>query len=153
MKPTRVLFVCHGNICRSPIAEYVFKDTVRRAGLEEAFEIDSAATSREEIGNDIYPPAKDVMKAHGIAFGRRGARQMTKDDLEHYDYVIAMEWYNLRNMARMFGNEAVKKVTLLMDYTDRPGDVSDPWYSGDFETAYRDIAEGCEGLLRKLTLK
>lgn len=146
----KILFVCHGNICRSPMAEFVFKDMVRKAGLEDCFEIGSAATSREEIGNDIYPPAKRALTEHGIAFERRGARQMTRADLDNYDYVIAMEEYNLRNISRMFGEAAAEKVSLLMEHTDRPGDVSDPWYTGDFETAYRDISEGCAELLRKL---
>ena len=147
---TRVLYICHGNICRSPIAEYVFKDMVRKAGIEDDFEIASAATSREEIGNDIYPPAKMVMDAHGIVYDRRQARQVTVPDLDYYDYIIAMEDYNLRNISRMFGDAALDKVTLLMDYTDRPGDVSDPWYTRDFETAYKDIEEGCAGFLRQL---
>ena len=147
---TRILFVCHGNICRSPIAEFVFKDMVRKAGIEDGFEIASAATSREEIGNDIYPPAKGVLTEHGIAFERRRARQMTRSDLGHFEYVIAMEAYNLRNISRMFGEDALKKVSLLMDYTDRPGDVSDPWYTRDFETAFRDIEEGCASLLFSL---
>ena len=147
---TRILFICHGNICRSPMAEYVFKDMVRKAGLENDFEIDSAATSREEIGNDIYPPAKAVLTAHGVPFERRHARRMTQEDLDYYDFIVAMEEYNLHNIARMFGRSALKKMSLLMDYTDRPGDVSDPWYTRDFETAYRDIEDGCEGMMLRL---
>ena len=109
---TRVLYICHGNICRSPIAEYVFKDMVRKAGIEDDFEIASAATSREEIGNDIYPPAKMVMDAHSIVYDRRQARQVTVPDLDYYDYIIAMEDYNLRNISRMFGDAALDKVII-----------------------------------------
>ena len=135
------------------MAEYVFKDMVRKAGLEGVYEIDSAATSREEIGNDIYPPAKKVLTAHGIPFGHHHARQMTRQDLDYYDYIVAMEEYNLQNISRLFGNSALEKISLLMDYTDRHGNVSDPWYTGDFETAYRDIKDGCCGLISQLSMK
>ena len=146
----RILFVCWGNICRSPMAEFIMKDLVRRAGREGEFEIASAATSREEIGNDIYPPAKRCLTAHGVPYERRSARQMTVQDTEKYDMIIAMEQYNLRNLRRLLGrayedNEA--KFSLLLDHTDRPGEVADPWYSGDFEAAYRDIEAGCRGVL------
>ena len=129
------------------MAEYIFKAMVRDADREDEFEIVSAATSREEIGNDIYPPAKRVMAAHGIAFAGRQAQQITKNDMMYYDHIVAMDRNNLRNLARMFGSETMNGVTLLMDYTERPGEVSDPWYTGDFETAFADIKEGCEGLL------
>lgn len=147
---TRILFICHGNICRSPMAEFIMKDLVRRAGREGEFEIASAATSREEIGNDIYPPAKRCLGAHGVPYERRSARQMSVQDAEKYDMIIAMEQYNLRNLRRLLGrayedNEA--KFSLLLDHTDRPGEVADPWYSGDFEAAYRDIEAGCRGLM------
>ena len=149
----KILFVCHGSICRSPMAEYIMKYLVREAGLENRFRIASAATSREEIGNDIYPPAKRVLEAHGVPYGRHPARQITPEDVREYDLIVAMEEYNLRYMRRGLGSVYEKnagKFRLLMDFTARPGEVSDPWYTGDFETAYRDIEEGCRGLLRQL---
>lgn len=144
----KVLFVCHGNICRSPMAEFIFKNLVKEHGYEDDFEIDSAATSREEIGNDIYPPAKSCLTKHNIPFERHASRQITKNDLEYFDYIIAMEEYNIHNLQRVVGNS--NKYSLLLDYTNTPGDISDPWYSGDFETAYNEISEGCEGLLKNI---
>ena len=147
---TKILFVCHGNICRSPMAEFVMKDAVRREGLEDMFEIASAATSTEEIGNDIYPPAKRKLQEKGIPFQRRGARQITRDDYGYYNYIIGMDSANMRNMNRIFGGDPDGKLFSLMSFTDRPGDVADPWYTGDFEATWRDVNEGCEGLLRHL---
>lgn len=145
---TRILFICHGNICRSPMAEYIMKALVKEQRLEKDFEIASAATSREEIGNFLYPPAQRKLREHGIPFGAHAARQMTRADYLYYDKIIAMEAYNLRNLRPMVGNDPDQKVSLLMDYTRRPGDVADPWYTRDFETAYQDILEGCQGLLK-----
>lgn len=150
---TRILFICHGNICRSPMAEYIMKALVKEQRLEKDFEIASAATSREEIGNSLYPPAQRKLREHGIPFGAHAARQMTRADYLYYDKIIAMEAYNLRNLRPMVGNDPDRKVSLLMDYTQRPGDVADPWYTDDFETAYQDILEGCQGLLKTLTQK
>lgn len=147
---TRILFICHGNICRSPMAEYIMKALVKEQRLEKDFEIASAATSREEIGNFLYPPAQRKLREHGIPFGAHAARQMTRADYLYYDKIIAMEAYNLRNLRPMVGNDPDQKVSLLMDYTQRPGDVADPWYTDDFETAYQDILEGCQGLLKAL---
>ena len=131
---TKIIFLCHGNICRSPMAEFVMKDLVDKAGLSDQFEIASAATSTEEIGNPVYPPA----------------RQMTRRDYETYDYLIAMDYNNLRNMARFVGGDPEHKVSLLMDHTRRPGDVADPWYTGDFEATWQDVLEGCTALLEEL---
>ena len=147
----KILFVCHGNICRSPMAEYIFKNLIEKQGLLDQFEVGSAATSREEIGNDIYPPAKKCLNAHGVPFGVHHARQMTESDLTYYDYVIAMEDYNIKNLQRMFGNS--DKYSLLLDYTNIPGNISDPWYSGDFETAFKEIELGCIGLLGKIKIR
>lgn len=144
---TRILFICHGNICRSPLAEFIMKALVKERGLEGDFEIASAATSREEIGNPLYPPAQRKLREHGIPFGLHAARQITRKDYIYYDQIVAMEAYNLRNLRPVVGSDPEKKVSLLMAYTQRPGDVADPWYTGDFETAYQDILEGCRGLL------
>ena len=146
----KILFVCHVNICRSPMAEYILKDLVRKAGLEAGFEIASAGTSREELGNDMYPPAKAILKEHGVPFDRHYARQITASDFEYYDRVIVMEGRQIASMAMRFPRESMGKLSRLMDYTARPGDVSDPWYSRDFDTAFRDIEEGCRGLLAAL---
>ena len=146
----KILFVCHGNICRSPMAEFVMKDLVAKAGLADRFEIASAATSTEEIGNPVYPPARQKLAEHGISCAGKTARQMTRRDYEIYDHLIAMDHNNLRNMERFVGSDPEHKVSLLMDYTARPGDVADPWYTGDFEATWRDVLEGCTGLLAEL---
>ena len=146
----KILFVCHGNICRSPMAEFVMKDLVKKRGVSSEFEIASAATSTEEIGNPVYPPARRKLAEHGISCDGKTARQMTKEDYTHYDYIIGMDSYNLRNMKRFVGDDADGKVSLLLDYTSRPGDVADPWYTGDFDATWGDVCEGCNGLLRQL---
>ena len=147
----RILFVCHGNICRSPMAEFVMKDLVRQAGLESQFHIESAATSTEEIGNPVYPPARRKLAEHGISCEGKRARQLTNGNYDQYDFLIGMDRANLRNMHRICGGDFAGKLHLLMDYTDRPGDVADPWYTDDFETTWRDVLEGCQGLLGQLT--
>ena len=144
---TRILFVCHGNICRSPMAEFVMKRLVEEAGLSDRFEIASAATSTEETGKPVYPPARQKLAEHGIACQGKTARQITRDDYRHYDLIIAMDRNNLRNLRRMLGEDTQHKISLLMDYTQRPGDVADPWYTGDFEATWRDVVEGCHGIL------
>ena len=148
---TKILFVCHGNICRSPMAEFVMKDLVKKAGLEAEFEIASAATSTEEIGNSVYPPARRKLAEHGISCAGKTARQMTRRDYEYYDYLIAMDRNNLRNMRRFVDDDPEGKVSLLMSHTHRPRDVADPWYTGDFEATWRDVLEGCQALLEELT--
>lgn len=147
----KILFICHGNICRSPMAEFVMKQLVKDEGLEGYFEIASAATSTEEIGNPVYPPARRKLAEHGIGCEGKTARQMTRADYHHYDYIIAMDRNNLRNLNRMFGDDTEHKISLLMDYTHHPGDVADPWYTGDFEATWRDVSEGCRALLERLS--
>ncbi len=147
----RVLFVCHGNICRSPMAEFVMKDLVKKAGLEHRFVIESAATSTEEIGNPVYPPARRKLAEHGIRCAGKTARQLRRADYEAYDLLIGMDRANLRNMECICGGDPDGKMHLLMDYTDRPGQVADPWYTGDFDATWRDVEDGCRGLLRQLT--
>lgn len=149
----KILFICHGNICRSPMAEFVMKDLVAKAGLADRFVIASAATSTEEIGNPVYPPARRKLAEHGIACTGKTARQMTRQDYAEYDLLIAMDRNNLRNMQRFVGGDPAHKVSLLMDHTTRPGDVADPWYTGDFDATWRDVTEGCAALLDDLKNK
>lgn len=157
----KVLFICHGNICRSPISEYVLKNMVEKRGLTDAFEIASAATSTEEIwngkGNPIYPPAQAELRRHGIGetaytnFSGKRARQVTKQDYQYYDYLLCADSNNIRNTLRITGPDKEGKVKLLLDFTDRPGrSIADPWYTGDFKETYRDVYEGCTALLEKL---
>ena len=144
----KVLFVCHGNICRSPMAEFVLRDMVKKAGRSAEFEIASAATSTEELGNPVYPPARRELKAHGIDCTGKTARQLSWADYDRYDLFIGMDQRNLRAMHRILKGDPQKKIRLMMDYTDRPGDVADPWYTGEFGVTWRD--EGCRGLLEAL---
>lgn len=144
----KILFVCHGNICRSPMAEYVMKHLVQQNGAKEQAEIASAATSTEEIGNPVYPPAKRKLAEHGISCKGHAARQLQKSDYNYYDLLIGMDHANIRNMNRICGGDAAKKIHLLMDYTSHPGkEVADPWYTGDFEATWQDVQKGCQGLL------
>lgn len=146
----RILFVCHGNICRSPMAEFVMKELVKRHGREQEFLIASAATSTEEIGNPVYPPVKRLLEARGIDCRGKRAVQITAADYEKYDYIVCMDRNNLRNLCRILPNDPRHKVSLLMDHTAHPHDVADPWYTGDFETTLRDVTEGCTALLAKM---
>ena len=146
----KILFVCHGNICRSPMAEFVMKDLVRKAGLESQYYIESAATSTEELGNEVYPPAKRKLAEHGILCKGKTARQMTRNDYNRFDLLIGMDDWNIRNMKRICGGDPEGKIHKLLDYTNRTSDVADPWYTGDFETTWCDVLEGCQALLTLL---
>ena len=151
---TRIMFVCHGNICRSPSAEFIMKKLVTERHLSSHFEICSSATSTEEIwngiGNPVYPPMRRELEGHGIDCTGKRAVQLKKEDYDKYDLFIGMDSANIRNMHRILGVDPESKIRKLMDYTDRGGDVADPWYSGRFDVAYRDIYDGCEGLLSAL---
>lgn len=147
----KILFICHGNICRSPMAEFVMKALVKSQGLQDSFIIESAATSTEEIGNPVYPPAKRILAQSGIQTDpMKRARQVTRSDYARYDHLICMEKYNIRNLMRIIGSDPEDKVTRLLDWSGYPGDVADPWYTGDFQLALDDIINGCEGLLARL---
>lgn len=147
---TNILFICHGNICRSPMAEFIMKDLVKKAGVEDRFHIASAATSTEEIGNPVYPPARRKLAEHGIDCAGKTSRQLVQGDCGRYDFLIGMDKMNLRNMRRICGGNADGKLYLLLEFAGRPDSVADPWYTGDFETAWKDILEGCQGLLERL---
>ena len=151
----KVLFICHGNICRSPMAEFILKDMVQKRGIADHFYIASAATSTEEIwngiGNPVYPPAREELAKHGIGCAGKRAVQVTKADYENYDYLICMDSNNLRNLSRIIGPDKDGKVSLLLDYAGRTGQsIADPWYTGNFALTYTDVVEGCEGLLNYL---
>ena len=147
---TKILFVCHGSICRSPMAEFIFGDLVKKANLEASFLIESAAVSREELGNPVYPPAKAELARHGISCEGKRARQVTKADYAEYDYLIGMDSANIRNMLRIFGGDPDGKVARLLSYAGSERDISDPWYTGEFGTTYNDVLEGCTAFLRYL---
>lgn len=150
----RIMFVCHGNICRSPMAEFIFKDMVKKQGLEKEFFVASSATSTEEIymgiGNPVYPPAKDELYNHGIKCDNKRAVQLKRSDYEKYDYFVGMDSANIRNMHIILNGDPNGKISKLLDHTDKKGDVSDPWYSDRFDIAYNDIYRGCKALLEKL---
>ncbi len=147
----KILFVCYGNICRSPMAEFVMKDLAARLDMTGEFFIASAATSSEEIGNPVYPPARRMLMKHGINCAGKTARQMNRRDYDQFDLLVGMDGQNLRAMRRICGGDPEEKLRMLMEYTDRPGDVADPWYTGDFEATWRDVSEGCRGLIKALT--
>ena len=149
----KVLFICHGNICRSPMAEFVFKDMVRKQHLEEKFIIESAATSREEIGNDVHHGTKRKLAEVGVPVERRKARQVTKEDYRTYDYLLLMDQWNHRNLMRIIGSDDDKKVFGLLDFSENPRDIADPWYTGNFDVTYDDVVEGCETFLEHLRIK
>lgn len=148
----KILFVCHGNICRSPMAEFVMKDLAKKAGLEREFHIASAATSREEIGNPVYPPARRKLAEHHIGCSGHAARQLTAQDYEKYDLLVGMDRANMNNMRRICGGDPDNKIHLLMEYAGHPdAEVADPWYTGDFEATWQDVLAGCRGLLEEIT--
>ena len=147
---TKILFVCHGNICRSPMAEFVMKDLVKKVGIGDQFTIASAATSTEEIGNSVYPPARRKLAEHGIGCQGHSARQMRREDYNRYDLLIGMDQANLRNMRRICGGDPEGKIHLLMEYAGSGREVADPWYTGDFEATWKDVVNGCQGLLETL---
>ena len=146
----RILFVCHGNICRSPMAEFIMKDLIEKAHLQEHFHIESAAVSSEELGNPVYPPAKSILAEHGLSCAGKRARLLTERDYSRFDLIVCMDDNNIRRAKRILNGDPEGKLALLMNYTARPGSVSDPWYTGDFSAAWRDISEGCLSLLEKL---
>lgn len=146
----KILFVCHGNICRSPMAEFVMKDIVKKQGIENEFFIASAATSTEEIGNGVHYGTKNKLKSYGISTDGKRAVQLRKSDYEDYDYIIGMDVYNLRNMKRMLPEDSENKIHLLLDFSDNPRDIADPWYTGDFDKTYDDVLEGCKALLSEI---
>lgn len=146
----KILFVCHGNICRSPMCEFIMKYLVAKRGLSSDFYIASAATSTEEIGSRVHHGTAAILDRLGIDYSEKRARQMTKKDYQDYDMLIGMDDWNMRNMNRISGGDPEGKLHLLMDFTDRPGEVADPWYTRNFEVTYRDVMDGCEGLLNYL---
>ena len=147
----KILFVCHGNICRSPMAEFIFRDLAERQGLAKRFEIASAATSREELGNGVYPPARRILAQHGIDCSGKTARQLTPADYAAWDYLIGMDEANRRNIRRICGGDPEGKISLLLDAAPQPREVADPWYTRDFQQAWDDISEGCRLLLERLS--
>ena len=147
---TKILFVCHGNICRSPMAEFIMKDMVKKAGLEEHFHIESAATSTEELGNPVYRPAKAVLAEHGIDCKDKRARRIKPDDYDKFDYLIGMDSANITNMRRMFGGDPDSKIHKLLEFTGRGGDVAAPWYTRDFERTWEDVYAGCDAFIKSV---
>lgn len=144
----KIIFVCLGNICRSPMAEFVFKDMIRKEGLENEVYIESAATSSEEVGNGMHLGTITKLREKKIPFTNRKARQLTKDDSEKFDYIIGMENSNIRNIVRIIGHDSRNKVHRLLDFSENPRDIADPWYTGNFDITYQDIVEGCKSFLQ-----
>ena len=146
----KILFVCHGNICRSPMAEFVFKDMVAKQNLSDRFYIASAATSMEEIGNGVHRGTRRILDGLGISYAGKTAVRMERRDYQEYDYLIGMEQWNIQNMLRITGGDPDHKMYRLLDFTEEPGDIDDPWYTGNFDLTYREIKAGCEALLEYL---
>lgn len=146
----KIIFICHGNICRSPMAEFVFKNMVKEKGMSDKFYIASCATSTEEIGNSVYPPARRNLIEHNISCEGKHSVQLRKEDYNKYDYLVAMDERNIRNIFKIIKEDPKKKVYKLLDFTNISKDIADPWYSGDFDTTYNEIYEGCKGLLNHI---
>ena len=146
----KVLFVCHGNICRSPMAEFMLKDIINKKGLQNNFDIASCATSCEEIGNDIHYGTKNMLTKMKVPFSKRSAKRITKDDYNNYDYILCMDKNNIRNLERVIGKDNDNKIFRLLDFSSQPRDIADPWYTGDFDDTYNDILEGIECLLENI---
>lgn len=149
----KILFVCLGNICRSPMAEFVMKDLIEKRNMGEFYSIASAATSSEEIGNPVHPGTRKKLSELGISVAGKQAVKLSRDDYHQYDYIIGMEARNITNMIKIFGSDPESKVKRLLDYGTRPRDIADPWYTGDFDTTYEDVLEGCEALLEHINKK
>ena len=147
---TKILFICLGNICRSPMAEFVFKDMIKKKGIMHKFYIDSAATSYEEIGNGMHYGTKDMLEQKGIPYTDHKARRMAKEDYQKFNYIIGMEERNIRDIINIVGQDSEHKIYKLLDFSSHSRDIADPWYTGNFEVTYHDILEGCNGLLRKI---
>ncbi len=147
----KILFVCHGNICRSPMAEFILKDMIKKRGLENSFEVASAATSSEETGNGVYPPARKILAEHGISCTGKTARRITGADYNYYDFIIGMDSANMYNMNRMWNDKDKKIKHIMMDFAGINRDVADPWYTGDYEQTYSDLILGCKAILKELT--
>ncbi len=143
----KIEFICHGNICRSPMAEFILKELVDKLGLSDKFYISSAATSQEEIGNSVYPPVKKLLNSYHIDSSGKTARQISRADTQDYDYIIVMEDFNLKNLYYLYPDIDKSKVYKMLDFTDTPGDIDDPWYTGEFQSAFNQILKGCKGLL------
>ena len=146
----KILFLCHGNICRSPMGEFILKKMVKERGRETCFQIASAATSTEEIGNPVYPPARQKLKEHGVDCAGKTAVQLVRGDYGYYDYFLCMDRWNVKNTLRIFGGDPMNKVSLLLSWCGQQREVDDPWYSGDFDTAYREIERGCSAFLEQV---
>ncbi len=148
-----VLFICHGNICRSPMAEFVFKDMVEKSGRNDEFYVASAATSYEEIGNPVHPGTARILDRLGISYSHKHAILLEKSDYAKYDYLVCMDGLNVRNTLRIVGEDKAKKIHKLLKFTGSDQDVADPWYTGDFDATYKDIQSGCKGLLKHIDSK
>ena len=146
----KILFVCLGNICRSPMGEFVFKDLAEKAGRRDEFRIGSAATSSWEIGNPVYPPAREALQRHGITCEGKQARQLTEEDYEAWDLILAMDRRNMEDMQALFGGDPRHKLRLLMEFAGESREVADPYFTRDFEKSYEDILKGCQGLLKSI---